>query len=302
MIGLYKKIPPKLFTPFFYTFITVGYILRFLFQTPYGLFILVIGLYFYVCKFTSITPLNAKELLDWLNNLGSEYKVALLASSVTVAGFAVAFHTATINWRNQMKAQLMLTTAAEIENFFALVLRNVTTVELHIRSLVETVNLIQNSEPKIVAEFKVNYLVNQTNKFLDARTLLSEASVEVHRLISKNYNILASNWGSLESVQTSANALKDITDKMWVQLPILNLEDPQKLQSFAHQINIVKCNDFIATCNRCTGVISGLIGSVGGQLLSPVIGFNYSMFRTLIRNKKSFSVVMTELHEKINKS
>jgi hypothetical protein len=235
-------------------------------------------------------------------NLGSEYKVAILASAITVAGFAIAFHTATINWRNQMKAQLMLNAASEIEGFFAVVLRNITTTEIHVRSLVETVNQIQNDDSYKDGLFQVDYLTRQTDKFLDARALLAEASVEVHRLISKNHNLLASTWGTLDSMQTSAKALTDITKRMWIRLPILSKEDPKRIKSFVHQVNVSECENYLKTCERCSGIISGLTGGVGGQLQSPVVGFNFSMMRNLFRNKKAFAGVMTELHQKMNDS
>src|SRR5690606_10910453 len=130
-------------------------------------------------------------------------KVALIASGVTIAGFAISFHTATINWRNQMRAQIMMQVSGEVENFFATVLRNITAAELHVKALVEAVNKIQRGASLQEAEFLVDYNHSQQQQFLDARSILSEAAVEVHRLISRNYNSLASNWGALNAAQSS---------------------------------------------------------------------------------------------------
>jgi hypothetical protein len=89
---------------------------------------------------------------------------------------------------------------------------------------------------------------------------------------------------------------------MWIRLPILSKEDPKRIKSFVHQVNVSECENYLKTCERCSGIISGLTGGVGGQLQSPVVGFNFSMMRNLFRNKKAFAGVMTELHQKMNDS
>jgi hypothetical protein len=277
-----------------------GFIFRFLFQSTYGALLLAILAYWYTGTFTEIEPYSSEELLQWVSTLSTDYKIALITSGVTIAGFAIAFHTATINWRSQMRAQIMLQVSGEVENFFATVSRNITTAELYVKSLIEGVNKIQKGAALRDAEFLVDYNHAQQQQFLNARGLLSEASVEVHRLISRNYNSLASNWGALNAAQRSAVALAEVSQKMWVHLPIINLNDPQRIQTFINQVNLTECEEFVRTCERSKGVMNGLTGGIRGQLQSTILGGNLPMFCHLLSKRKEFRETVEAFHRDLN--
>ncbi|MCG8394547.1 MAG: hypothetical protein MI745_15830 [Pseudomonadales bacterium] len=106
--SLFKNLPPSIAVKAFYALLIFGFIFRFLFQSAYGALFLVILVYWYAGAFTEINPFTLEELVNWISALAPEYKVALITSGVTIAGFAIAFHTATTNWRNQMRAQIMM--------------------------------------------------------------------------------------------------------------------------------------------------------------------------------------------------
>lgn len=298
--SLFKNLPPSIAVKAFYVLLIFGFIFRFLFQSAYGALFLAILVYWYVGAFTEINPFTLDELVNWVSTLSPEYKVALMTSGVTVAGFAIAFHTTTINWRNQMRAQIMLQVSGEVENFFATVSRNITAAELHVEALVETVNKIQKGTSLQEAEFLVDYNHSQQLHFLGARSILSEAAVEVHRLVSRNFNSLASNWGALNAAQRSAEALAEVSQKMWIRLPIIDIDDPNRIQIFINQVNVTECEEFIRTCERSQGVISGLTGGIRGQLQSTVLGFNLSMFSHLLSMRKEFRDTVEAFHRDFN--
>ncbi len=298
--SFFKTLPPAVSVKAFYALLIFGFIYRFLFQSVYGALLLAVLAYSYTGAFTEIEPLSLTELIEWLSTLNPDYKVALITSGVTIAGFAIAFHTATINWRNQMRAQIMMQVSGEVDNFFATVSRSLTMTELYVKSLVEAVNKIQKCASLRDAEFLVDYNHTQQRQFLDARNLLSEASVEVHRLISRNYNSLASNWGALNAAQRSAVALKEVSQKMWISLPIIDLDDPNRIQQFINQVNVAECKEFIHTCERSQGVMSGLTGGIRGQLQSPVLGFNLPMFSHLLSKRKEFRETVEAFHRDLN--
>lgn len=297
---LFKNLPPSIAVKAFYALLIFGFIFRFLFQSAYGALFLAILVYWYAGAFTEVKPFTLEELVNWMSTLAPEYKVALITSGVTIAGFAIAFHTATINWRNQMRAQIMMQVSGEVENFFATVSRNITAAELHVKGLVEAVNKIQRGASRQEAEFLVDYNHSQQQHFLDARSILSEAAVEVHRLISRNYNSLASNWGALNAAQRSGVALAEVSQKMWVKLPIIDPNDPNRLQIFINQVNVTECDEFILTCERSQGVMSGLTGGIRGQLQSTVLGFNLSMFSHLLSMRKEFRDMVEAFHRDLN--
>ena len=209
-------------------------------------------------------PLTFEQLFSVLSDLDKEYKVELLTSFVTIVGFAIAFHTATINWRNQMRSQVMLNVFAEIEGFFAGVSNAITTLEIHAQSVIDSVNRIQGGIPMRDAAFEVNYNQGQQQKYLHARDFISEASSEVHRVIDRNYNALASNWGALPAIHRAAKALSEVSIKMLVHLPVIEAGEPNRVQIFINQVNVDQCRDLVRTCEVSTGIISGLTGGVRG--------------------------------------
>mgnify|MGYP006967508451 FL=1 len=211
--GVFKKLPPAVAVPIFYSFIVCAYILRFLFMSAPGLLLISLLIYWNSKALTGYMPLTFEQLFSVLSGLDKEYKVALLTSFVTIVGFAIAFHTATINWRNQMRSQVMLNVSAEIESFFAGASNAITTLEIHAESLIDAVNRIQGDIPMRDAAFEVDYNQGQQQKYLHARNFISEASSEVHRLIGRNYNALASNWGALPAIHRAAKALSEVSSK-----------------------------------------------------------------------------------------
>ncbi|MCU7923972.1 MAG: hypothetical protein KZQ88_14885 [Candidatus Thiodiazotropha sp. (ex Dulcina madagascariensis)] len=298
--SLFKTLPPTISVKAFYALLIFGFIYHFLFQSVYGALLLVVLAYWYAGAYTNLDPLTLDQLVNLISTLSPEYKVALISSSLTITGFAIAFHTATINWRSQMRAQIMLQVSGEVENFFATVSRNITAAELYAKALVKVVNKIQEGASVRDAEFLVDYNHSQQQQFLDARNLLSEASVEVHRLISRNYNSLASNWGALNAAQRASVALAEVSQRMWINVPILDLNDPKRIELFVNQVNISECEEFIRTCDRSDGVMSGLTGGIRGQLQGSVLGFNFPMFSNLLSKRKEFRETVEAFHRDLN--
>lgn len=300
ILAFFKKLPPSISVPAFYGLVSIALIVRFLIASTYGALILVLGFYVYVAEFTSINPLTPSEMGLWLVTLSQGYKVALLSSFVTVIGFVVAFHTATVNWRNQMRAQLKAQAAGEIESFFALVSSNITTASMYVESLIETVNEIQKGESIADASFSVAYQQDTAKEFLAARDVLSKASIDVHRLIGRNHNLLSTGWGLLASTKLAADSLSNVTKVMWLHIPVVNLDDPNHIQSFLNQLNVTECNKFLEACNLSHGKISGLSGGIQGHLTAPIWGFSLTMFANLIGSRKEFKESMKEFHNKLN--
>lgn len=251
-------------------------------------------------QFTQIDIWTATDFISWVSGLSENYQIALITSLLTILGFVVAFYTATANWRNQMKAQLKLQVAGELEYFFAQVTSNITTARLYVESLIEAVNTIQKGDSIDDAVFSVGYLNGKANEFVSARDELSHASSEVHRLIGRNYTLLTSSLGLLESVKLAAESISIISSKMWIHLPVVNLQDPNHIQSFLNQVNVTECSEFIQSCNVNYGKISGLSGNVQGSLTALIWGFSLPMYINLVKDRKEYKQLLVEFHEKLN--
>lgn len=300
MIGLFKKIPPSVSVPLFFGLVTLAMLVRFFVATVLGALLLAVAAYWYVGAHTSVAPYSAGGLLLWFSELESAYKVVLFGSLVTVLGFVVAFHTATLNWRNQMKAQLKTEAAGEVENFFAIVGRNVRALQFYADDLIKTVNFIQNGGDLVEASFRVGYAQGQGEQFLAARNTVSQASIEVHRLIAKNHNLLASGWGLLATARGTADAIGALAEKMWIRVPAVDVNDPNHVQHFLNQVNIAECQSLFDCCESNDSKIAAMSGQIQGYLLAPIWGFSVPMYFTLIRGRKEFRDMMKSLYRDLN--
>ncbi len=200
-----------------------------------------------------------------------------------------------------MKAQLKSQAANEVENFFAFVAQNINTTTIYIKSLIKIVNDIQKEDSTIESiGFSIGYAQGKAQEFLDARNALSQASVDVHRLIGKNYGLLTSSFGQLPLLQNAASSLTHIANKMWVHIPIVDLNSDAYIQSFLNQANMTEYKNFIETCKNNEIKMFGLSGGVQGALNSPIIGFSFPQFVHLVSKKKEFKKYIRGLHGQLN--
>jgi len=178
MFGIFRVLPPTIAVPLFYAFTTIAVVLYFLFGTIFGVFLVSLFAYWAVDYFGFVTPLSFGELLLWLGAQPESYKVAFISAALTVVGFVIAFHTATVNWRNQLKAELKAHSAGEIEEFFAVVTRLISDASIYVQTLVDTVDKLQKGLPPQEAEFAVSWAVKESPKFIATRNQLSQAQIE----------------------------------------------------------------------------------------------------------------------------
>jgi len=288
MMGIFRVLSPTIAVPAFYMFITIAVILHFLFGTVFGFFLLSLAAYWGVGHYGQSTPLSFGELLLWLSSQPEAYKVAIISAALTVVGFVVAFHTATMNWRNQLKAELKAQSAGEVEEFFAVVSRLISDVSIYVRSLVDAVNTIQRGESQQDAEFAVSWALNESQKFVATRNQLSQAQIEVHRIKGRHYTILSSGWGLPATFDHAVEAFNKVGERMWIRLPVVNVNDPNHLQNFLNQVNVAECNQFLEAAERYSGPISMLAGSIKGYLMSPIMGLSFPMYAGLVAGRKEF--------------
>lgn len=301
MVRVYlEKIPPLISVPAYFVVVFIILILEFLFTTTFGALLLALSVYVYFDSFTLVSPYTSAELLIWLDGLSIQYRVALFTSIVTITGFVIAFHTATLSWKNQMRAQLKIQAAREFESFFSVVSSNITTAEIYIESLVNTANNIKNGAADAESSFEIGYNQGKVHEFISSRDALSRYSIEITRLISRNHNILLTGWGMLADANRADESLEKITNVMWLHIPVVDLNDPNHIKSFVDQVDITKCTKFLKVCEANYGIISGLSGGIQGNLSSSIWGISSGLFIDLVQNWKNFSKFVYEIHDKLN--
>jgi hypothetical protein len=205
------------------------------------------------------------------------------------------------NWRDQFNAQLKAQVAGEMEGFFGPLSVSINDLSIFAQSLVDVVNQIQGGCSVEDASFWVGYRQGQQSRFLSAQNHIVQASSEVHRFIGRNYNVLSSGWGVLPQMQLAASALKEISEAIWIRLPVVDVNHPQHIQAFINQVNIAGCLRLVKACEDNSPKLAGLTGGIRGYLLAPIVGFNFAMFANLVTNAKEFRRVIGELYQKVNR-
>jgi len=189
------KLSPSILTKLLLVYVVVGVIWKFLTETAWGILVVSVFMYFLIPHITSIVPLTPMQLIVWTSDLPAEYKISVFSSLLTVVGFIIAFHTATINWKQQMSAQLKAAVAGDIEEFFNEVSRLTRNTKLYAELLIEAVDQIQQDGVDNETVFAIKYILSKTPEFIASRERLSFLSVEVYRILGKNSVALSSIWG-----------------------------------------------------------------------------------------------------------
>lgn len=295
---LFEKLPPTWSVPIFLVFLTILVLFRFLTKTALGILCVVIALYIgaWVCNDTK--PFDFHELILWLDSLDSGNKTAIASAMLTIIGFLVAFQTATLNWKHQALANLKLETAGEIEAFFSEASRLITNAKIYVRHLVETWDAIIQTGDTENNRFNVRHSLDRKPEFEAIRRKLSTMSVEVHRLLGKNFYLLSGIWGATNSLERANEALGEITGEIWITLPFVNSDHPDALNNFLEHVVRKDCVAFIQLCEKHYLSISRLTGGVHGSLLSPIIDFNLVNYVTLLARRTEFRDLVQEAYDK----
>ena len=292
---LVLRVPSSLVVPIYIALTGVGLLYRFLFGSAFGLLLLALAAYWLSPRVGGPTPLSASELFAWAAGLSSEYKVAVLSGLVTVVGFIVAFHTATVTWHSETNARLRADVAGEIEGFFAPLASNVTSAMIYAKTLVRTVNQIQGGCSALEADGLLAHVQRETQRFFTARAAISEASSNVYRLVGRNYSLLASQWGVMGDISTAVAALGQVSRAMWIRVPAIDLNDPARYANFIADVNVAECLAFVSVCETRSDVISTMTGSARGVLMAPIVGFGWPSLFHMIRERRDFRQMAEEL-------
>lgn len=299
---MFSKLPPKISVPLFYAFITFMFLLRFLIGNVYGIFLLCIIFYRNCATLIGITPFGFDELMHWLVIQTVTTKTAILSSFITVIGFMLAYATATANWKGQLLANIKLQAAGEIDVFFSEFSKLATDCNIYASALAEAVDKIQKNCSIEEAIFLANYNRDQGQIFIQKRQRLIAMGIDVYGFQGRYSTLLISAPGLKSGLVSATKAVEEINDKLWLNVPFHIQEDSNVVQTFVNQVNVADCLALSRAVESNHGELNFSSGSVRGNLMSTVIGFNlWSMFH-LYREHKSFYETINDRYIKLRRN
>ena len=265
-------------------FIGLSYLVHLLVGTAGGILCLSILIYYFSCSLGLGQPYSFLELILWLDQLPGNSKTTIFSSIITICGFLVAFSIGSSHQKQQLVSNMRIEAASAIEEFFNAASRNSTSAYIYAKYLIQIVNHINNGDDENTIEFHLQNVIKETEKFYLARAKLQGQEIEVHRFQDKYSLILSSSWGASNKMDTAAEALTAITEKIWFNTPILNSEDKNIRQTFLRYINEEKCNNYIQAYDNNYSLMNEVSGSLRGGMLGSITGLNFSFIVNFFKN------------------
>lgn len=263
--------------------VTFAYLINLLITKPIGILLLSIALYCFSSSLGFGKPYNLSELMLWLNELPENSKTTVFTSIITISGFLIAFSINSANQKQQLMAQMRMEASTDIEVFFNHASRNLTTADIYAKYLIKVLNYIDSNADEDTINFHLHNVMIETEKYIILRKALQEQAIEVHRFQGKYSIIFASSWGVISKLEKATNAFNEVTDNIWFNTPMINLNDPNIKSKYKAHVNIEKCNNFINAYKKNFGIINESIGGLRGGMLGSITGLNLSFVINLLK-------------------
>lgn len=299
---MFTKLPPKVSITLFYSFITTAYLFRFFVGNIFGIFLLSLFAYMNSNELFGITPYNFEQFMFWLVAQSESTKTAFLSSLITVVGFLLAYATATANWKGQLLANLKLQAAGELDVFFSEYSKLASDCEIYASYLVEAVDKIQKGCSVDEADFLVTYSCEQGQLFTQKRQRLIAMGIDVHGFQGRYSTLLLSAPGLQSSLNSAIRAVVKINEKLWINVPFHIQDHDNTIQAFINQVNVSDCLALKSTFDACHGELNFSAGSVRGNLMSTVVGFNIWTMYHMFRQSKGMYIAIKERYANLHKN
>jgi hypothetical protein len=244
--------------------------------------VLALALYGYFWCFGEARPLTPGGLLHAFYEAKTEYVTAVLSATLTVLGFLLAFHTSTAAWRHQEYSKALATVADDIQNLFDLALHHLGSAAIYARQVVTTCEAVEkNSED---AAFWVEHTMSKTAAFVESRDALTAIGAQAFLLTGRHGLLLGTLPGATEKLGEAVSTYAAITGKpLWFRVPYAVSTPAEAAALFREFVRPTDCVVFANQAEQARDVISRRVGSLRGQLLMPILGFNFWTFLGVLR-------------------
>jgi hypothetical protein len=268
------------------------YLIRFFVGNIYGIFLLSVFVYLNGEALFGNVPYSLDQLMFWIVSQSESTKTAILSSFITVIGFMLAYATATANWKGQLLANLKLQAADEIDIFFAEYSKLATDCKIYASALAEAVDKIQKNCPVDNAVFLATYNRDQGQIFVQKRQRLIAMGIDVHGFQGRYSTLLLSAPGLKSSLDSAIAAVSSINDSLWINVPFHIQGDENVVQTFVNQVNVADSLSLCSSVDKHHSALNFSAGSVRGNLMSTVVGFNiWTMFHLYSQSKDFYSSI-----------
>lgn len=281
MNGLFvlDKLSPKGLVVLMKYLFPLSLLLRYLFTSVFGSFFLVSIFYAWAYLFFDSQPYGPAELALWMDGLEVEAKTAVATSLLTILGFMVAFNLSTTAWKDQTFAQIKLTVANELEEFFlAQASRLATDLMICAKNIAKAARLFEVQGKTSESDRAISVALRAASEYQAKRAEFSRLVSEVHRMSGTHRAVLGAMPHGVVWLNRAIAAFNEIGNQMWLHIPQIDPSHPNLSVAFVYEIDPNKFEEFAECCDSNTDIIAGIVGAIAGALRQAVIPVNFATY------------------------
>lgn len=280
------------------SYVLCGFLFRFFVGNLYGIFMLMIFLYYSSPFIINVQPLNGYELILWIDVQSSSTKGLLLSSMLTIVGFTIAFAAATSSWRRQLQANLRVEAAQEVDLTYARITELISSIKIYAETLLRVNNDIKENKSELDIFSGIQFVLSQTQKFLNERQELSVLHIRSYQLAGHHANVFLASGKTFNIIQLINQSVAVVADKMWILYPVVDINSPDYVQIFLRCIDEERLKALSTECEKSHQYVSGMAGFVKGQVTAPLTELNFSYFYNFICKGKTFIDILRKVQSK----
>jgi hypothetical protein len=293
MLHVIRRMNPRHFPWVFGTLGLLDLVRRYLFSTLFGLFLFAVGLYLGMYWLSPVKPFSGQQLALWFDGLPTESKGAMGAALLTVLGFLIAFRTASVNWRDELRVTISVQAADELEEVYGEASQLMLDVMYYSRGLVEQLTELQQRCTGMTP-----WLRETLQKYAGHRERserLSALGARARRLAGKYGILLNPIGGGSKAASDCAAAIERAALATILPFPPTLATTEEELERLAMRVDLVRWRSLFGTLENERAYLNTLSSMVYFALVRRLSQSSFGQTIALFRHRnvttEAFSLI-----------
>jgi hypothetical protein len=243
-----------------------------------------------------VTPFGVTELVFWFEALDAGAQGLVLSSAITIVGFVVAFQSATLNWREELQANLRKETIDDIDATYTRICELMRSLGIFADWNLEVLRRIGDGASQQEIFAAVSFAASQAQKIQTERSQLAELGARANQLVGRHSQVLfasGNSWSELAKVNQKINQITGGT--MWVTLPLIDLSQPDWQNRYLSLVDGEKYRALKDACESTDQFVAGITGGIKGRIWGAYSEQNISFLINFLKFGPTLLRLMDEL-------
>lgn len=262
---------------------TASLAVHFVTSTIWGAALLTILAYWLVPLITGVAAWTPAELLNWASGLEETSVVGISTAILTVLGFLVAFHIASVNWKEQALWGLRCETFKALNAIYPQLLSLANELKIFADQVLE-LHDSQLQRQDREKRLHTKYLVDQIPRYHEKKRDFDRLFLQAYQFTGQYGLVMMGLPRGAKSIEDINNRMEAIGDATSVFIPLVDTTDPEFMELFFWRLEVAPLRNLSLEVECAYAEISVLLGHVNSALLIPVVGLNRHALSHMIFN------------------